>query len=163
LALLHPCPVLPIRDILAPMNNQMSGCMKEHIHHFPVRIYFSDTDAGGIVYHSRYLDMAEHARTEMLRCLGLSHQAVIEEKGTAFVVRKVTLDFQKPAVLDNLVEVRTRGVKMSRFTLELIQEVFRGDDLLVKIDIRLAYIDVAAGRPSPLPAPWRETLEALII
>ena len=145
------------------MNNQMSGYMKEHIHHFPVRIYFSDTDAGGIVYHSRYLDMAEHARTEMLRCLGLSHQEVIEEKGTAFVVRRAALDFQKPAVLDDLVEVRTRGVKMSRFTLELVQEIFRQDDLLVKIDLRLAYIDAAAGRPSPLPGPWRDTLEALII
>jgi acyl-CoA thioester hydrolase len=145
------------------MNNHMSGYMKEHIHHFPVRIYFSDTDAGGIVYHSRYLDMAEHARTEMLRCLDLSHQEVLEEKGTAFVVRRASLDFQKPAMLDDLVEVRTRGLKMSRFTLELVQEIFRGDDLLVKIDLRLAYIDVAAGRPSPLPAPWRDTLEGLII
>ncbi len=144
------------------MKNQMSGYMHENSHHFPVRIYFSDTDAGGIVYHSRYLDMAEHARTEMLRCLGLSHQAVIDEKGTAFVVRKVTLDFQRPAVMDDLVEVRTRGLKMSRFTLELVQDVCRGEDLLVRSDIRLAYIDVAAGRPSPIPAPWRETLESLI-
>lgn len=145
------------------MNSNMSGYMQEQIHHFPVRIYFSDTDAGGIVYHSRYLDMAEHARTEMLRCLGLSHQEFIDERGTAFVVRKVTLDFQKPAVLDDLVEVRTRGIKMSRFTLELVQEVFRGETLLVKIDIRLAYIDVAAGRPSPIPAPWQETLGNLIL
>ena len=144
------------------MKNQMSGYMHENSHPFPVTIYFSDTDAGGIVYHSRYLDMAEHARTEMRRCLGLSHQAVIDEKGTAFVVRKVTLDFQRPAVMDDLVEVRTRGLKMSRFTLELVQDVFRGEDLLVRIDIRLAYIDVAAGRPSPIPAPWRETLESLI-
>jgi len=145
------------------MNANLSGHIEDHTHYYPLRVYFSDTDAGGVVYHSRYLDMAEHARTECLHLLGINHQDLLAARQTVFVVRSVKAEYIKPASLDQRLVVRTRGKKIGRFTVELIQEVFREDELLAVLDIKLGYISLDGGRPSPLPQDWQDLLRTLVV
>ena len=91
----------------ASSDSALSGTLRGHVHALPLRIYFADTDAFGVVYHSRYLDYAERGRTEMLRLLGHVHAQMMEgEQASAFVVRRAEVDFRAPARLDDLLEAR---------------------------------------------------------
>jgi acyl-CoA thioester hydrolase len=128
--------------------------MPRHLH--PVRVYYEDTDAGGIVYHSCYLNFAERARTEMVRDLGISQQRLLEE-GTAFAVRRAVVDFLRPARLDDLLSVETELRSVGGASLDLDQTIRRVDDgtELVRIEVRLGYITLS-GRPTRLPAAMRD-------
>ena len=122
-------------------------------HHFPIRVYYEDTDAGGIVYHSNYLNFAERARTEMVRELGISQSALLAEgKGHAFAVRHAEIDFVKPARLDDLLRVESDVTEVGGASLEVRQIIRRLDDgiELVRLNVRLAYISLD-GRPARLP------------
>ncbi|TAN70399.1 MAG: YbgC/FadM family acyl-CoA thioesterase, partial [Magnetospirillum sp.] len=91
-------------------------------HVFPIRVYYEDTDAGGIVYHSNYLNFAERARTELVREMGISQRVMLEEGGgTAFAVRSATLDFLRPAKLDDLLRVETEVTAVGGASVELRQ------------------------------------------
>jgi len=128
--------------------------MPRHLH--PVRVYYEDTDAGGIVYHSCYLNFAERARTEMVRELGISQQSLLQE-GTAFAVRRALVDFLRPARLDDLLTVETELRSIGGASLDLDQIIRRNDDgtELVRIEVRLGYITLS-GRPTRLPAAMRD-------
>lgn len=132
------------------------------LHRHPVRVYFEDTDAGGIVYHSCYLNFAERARTEMVRELGISQQALLES-GTAFAVRRAALDYLRPARLDDLLVVETEVRSVGGATVELDQTIRRDGDgtELVRLDVRLGYITLS-GRPARLPAALRGLFETWI-
>lgn len=132
------------------------------LHRHPVRVYFEDTDAGGIVYHSCYLNFAERARTEMVRELGVSQQALLQT-GTAFAVRRAALDYLRPARLDDLLVVETQVRAVGGATVELDQTIRRDDDgtELVRLDVRLGYITLS-GRPARLPAALRGLFETWI-
>jgi len=145
------------------MNSHPCGSLEDHAHVFFLRVYFSDTDAGGVVYHSRYLDMAEHARTECLHLLGISHQEYLEKYRTCFVVRSARIEYLKPALLDQTLKIRTQAKKLGRFAMELVQEIFHEGELLATADIKLGYICLTDGRPSPLPETWRTLLSDLVI
>src|SRR5690554_369423 len=93
-------------------------------HIFPVRVYYSDTDAGGIVYHARYLDFAEHARTELLRSIAQDKED-LSLLSLAFVVKSVTVDYNQPAFLDDYLEVHTTVEQAKRFSLTFLQRVLR--------------------------------------
>ena len=126
-------------------------------HHFPIRVYYEDTDAGGIVYHSNYLNFAERARTELVRDMGISQQAMLDEgQGTAFAVRSAHVDFLRPARLDDLLRVETEVKAVGGASVELAQAIHRDEDgtLLVRIDVRLGYITLS-GKPARIPAPVR--------
>jgi acyl-CoA thioester hydrolase len=112
-------------------------------HRFPVRVYYEDTDAVGVVYHASYLRFAERARTEMMRCLGLEHSALAARLGLAFTVRRCVIDYLAPARLDDRLEVRTRLVRRGGASLDLEQRIVRDDRLLVRMDVRLALISSA--------------------
>ena len=132
--------------------------MTSRLHVFPVRVYFEDTDAGGIVYHSIYLNYAERARTEMVRGLGISQRALLEQGGgTAFAVRGATMDFLRPARLDDLLRVETGIVAVGGASVELDQSIRREDDgvELVRIGVRLGYITLS-GKPARIPAAIRD-------
>lgn len=86
----------------------ISGHIEAGRHFFPVRVYYEDTDAGGIVYYANYLKFAERARTEMLRLVGLNQSQLKKENGILFAVRSLTIDYRRPAVLDDLLEVVSR-------------------------------------------------------
>ena len=127
-------------------------------HCFPVRVYYGDTDAGGIVYHSNYLTFAERARTELVRELGISQRAMLEEGGgTAFAVRSARLDFLKPAKLDDLLRVETEVTALGGASIEMRQIIKRDRDAteLVRIAVRLGYITLA-GKPARIPAGVRD-------
>jgi len=140
------------------------GKIIDRAHHFKVRVYYSDTDAGGVVYHSRYLDFAEHARTEMIDLLGDEEKQRhhMHETGAGFVVSSINIQYKKPARLDDELTVQTRMKKCERFSMLMEQDIYRNDELLSSMDIRIAYIGLSDGRPRPLPSPWKEKLQALI-
>ena len=108
---------------------------------FKARVYYSDTDCGGIVYHSRYLDFAEHARTEMLRSAlpGMS-QSALRDDGLIFVVKSIKIDYKRPAYLDDELTVVTRLGKAERFSAIFIQEIRRGDEVLTALEVKVAAI-----------------------
>lgn len=124
--------------------------------YFPwrVRVYYEDTDAGGIVYYANYLRFFERARTEWLRALGLDQHDLMQQTGAAFVVRHVTLDYQMPARLDDEIEIRTAIEKIGRASLKMTQSAYRLGDtptLLVAGHVTLACIDIQTFRPRPMP------------
>jgi acyl-CoA thioester hydrolase len=112
-------------------------------HRLPVRVYYEDTDAVGVVYHANYLRFAERARTEMLRCLGLEHGTLSARSGLAFTVRRCLVDYLAPARLDDRLEVRTSLARLGGASLNLEQRFVRDDRLLVRMDARLALISPA--------------------
>jgi acyl-CoA thioester hydrolase len=126
-----------------------------------VRVYWADTDAGGVVYHSNYLDYCERARTEWLRQLGFSQQRLAEEEGAVFTVVSVGIDFRRPARLDDLLQVRSQAELTGGATVEFKQEVWRMEpapELLATAQVRVACVDAASFRPRRLPASLREEL-----
>ena len=133
------------------------------IHVWPIRVYFDDTDAGGVVYHGNYLKFAERARTELMRAGGFDHSGLAKEHGVLIVVRDCTMEFIAPARLDDALEVRSRITTIGGASLSIRQEVFRpmpetgGDRLLVRVDLRLACIDQEF-RPARLPPALKRAL-----
>lgn len=134
------------------------------IHRLPVRIYWEDTDAGGIVYHSNYLNFAERGRTEMVRSLGLKQSDLADNgRGFVFAVRHMDVDFLKPARLDDLLEVESVVTELGGASMKVRQIIRRLDDCaeLVRLDIRLAFICLD-GRPARIPADLRTSLQVLV-
>jgi acyl-CoA thioester hydrolase len=130
------------------------------VHRFPIRVYYEDTDAGGIVYHANYLRFAERARTEMLRLLGNSHARLMDEQGVSFAVRRLGIDFVAPAKLDDTLEVETRITDIGGASFAVAQSVRRDGRELARADVKVAMIN-RAGRPARIPAPVRDALEDL--
>jgi acyl-CoA thioester hydrolase len=118
-----------------------SGTIEAGVHRIRIRVYYEDTDAAGIVYHAAYLEFAERARTEMLRCLGLDHRTLRARFGLTFAVRRCAIDYRAPARLDDLLEVETRLVRLGGASLELAQRVLCVRRLLAALELRLALLD----------------------
>ena len=123
-------------------------------HSFPLRVYYEDTDAGGVVYYASYLRFAERARTEWLRSLGLDHATLLASDGVAFAVRSCAAEYLRPGRLDDRLEVRTKLVGASGASLRLSQVVRRGSDVLAELDLRLVCVR-PGGRPARLPVRLR--------
>ena len=138
-----------------------TGRLDGRRHHYPVRVYYEDTDAAGVVYHSRYLHFLERARTEMLRCLGMPHAQMVADFGTMFALRRCELDFIGPARLDDSLEIETGLVELRGASLCLGQTIRRGSDHLVEAVVRLACI-TASGRPARMPAVVSRHLRRLL-
>lgn len=132
--------------------------VQEHV--FPVRVYFEDTDAGGIVYHANYLKFAERARTEMLRLLGHAQFDLLAQQEIGFTVRRCEVDYLAPARLDDSLEVRTRLLDVRGASLGLSQTVSRGETALARLTLRIACMH-RSGRPARLPDAIRSVLETL--
>lgn len=127
----------------------------------PIRVYWEDTDAGGVVYHASYLRFMERARTEGLRTLGLSQQVLQEQADRVFVVRDMQIDFRAPARLDDLLEVRSSLLRPGRASLVFAQEIVRPGDgrVLVQARVRVACLVASSFRPCALPALVRERIQ----
>ena len=134
----------------------MTAGMEKAGHRFPVRVYYEDTDAAGIVYYANYLKYAERARTEWLRAAGAGVGAAL--KGLIFVVRHCAIDYLQPAHLDELLEVETSLLAAAGAVLDLEQVVRRDGALLVRMQVTLACLN-EAGRPARLPAALRAAFE----
>ena len=129
----------------------------EHI--FPLRVYYEDTDAGGIVYYANYLRFAERARTEYLRSVGADHQTLLAEDGIAFTVRQCSVDYMSPAFLDDPLEVHTRFLEVRGASLRAEQVVKRKTDELASLNVRLACVG-DDGRPRRMPTALRSALSS---
>lgn len=112
--------------------------MKHHT--FPVRIYYEDTDAAGIVYHANYLKFAERARTEALRMAGFDQSELMREQKIGFVIRRADCTFLKPAMLDDLLTIETSLNDINRVSLHMQQTIRRGSEKLITLDIKLAVV-----------------------
>lgn len=128
-------------------------------HHIQLRVYYEDTDAGGVVYHASYLRYAERGRTEMLRTGGLTNSNLAEEQGVLFVVRKLAVDYLKPARLDDCLTLTTFLEEMRSSSFLMRQEIMRGNELLCVCNVTLVTVN-RAGRPVRLPDSVREMLLA---
>jgi len=116
---------------------------------WPVRVYYEDTDHGGVVYYANYLRFMERARTEWLRALGFEQDRLIEEEGLIFAVRSVQLDYHKPARFNDCLEVSARMTRFGRASIDFEQQVRRGEELLCEGVVRLATLDAGSFRPRP--------------
>ena len=118
----------------------------------PIRVYFQDTDAGGVVYHGSYVNFLERARTEWLReCYGYSNAGLMKEFGVVFVVRSLKLDYLKPALLDDLLAVSAQLKEVGRSRVTLLQSVTRGEETLVAAEIHLVCVTVDGFKPVSVP------------
>ncbi len=124
--------------------------MKEFL--FKVRVYFSDTDAGGIVYHASYLNFAEHARTEALRAItAVSQGELLQKSHMGFVVKSIFIDYMRPAFVDDELTVCTTVKEFKRFSAVFYQEIKRGDEVLTTVETKVGCIDLEKKRPLPIP------------
>jgi acyl-CoA thioester hydrolase len=129
------------------------------LHRFTLRVYFEDTDAGGVVYHASYLRFAERARTEYLRDLGLPHQQLIDRDGLIFVVKRLSVEYHRPARLDDSLEVTTRPMRLGGASLDLAQAVSRAGEAVASLEVGLVCVRAATLRPERIPATLRALME----
>ena len=118
---------------------------------FQIRVYWEDTDAGGVVYHASYVRFLERARTEWLRAQGVGQQALRESEDLVLVIRDMTLDFHKPAKLDDQLLVSVVMTERRKASLLIEQEISRGGQALVRATVRVACLVASSFRPRPLP------------
>ena len=119
---------------------------------FPVRVYWEDTDAGGVVFYANYLKFFERARTEWLRAAGVEQQRLRDDTGAMFVVAEVQTRYLAPARLDDLLQVTVRVEEQGAASMVIVQEAFRGDLLLAKGRIRIGCVHTQSLRPCRIPA-----------
>ena len=141
----------------------LDGELRDHRHVMMVRVYYEDTDFSGAVYHANYLRFMERARTNYLRLLGVDQRGLFEETekeapGFAFVVRAMTLDFLKPAHMNDLLTVTTVPAEVKGASIMLHQRVTRGEDVILDAHVRVAF--VSGGRARPIPKPLRMAMKA---
>jgi len=130
------------------------------VYSFPVRVYFENTDAGGVVYHSEYLKFLERARTEWLRHLGFDHQALARDHRVVFVVTSAAIEFARPARLDDTVAVSVRLESLGKVRCVFAQEIRREDDVLVKAKVTVACVTGESFKPLEIPEALRKKMEA---
>ena len=118
---------------------------------FPIRVYWEDTDAGGVVYHGSYVRFLERARTEWLRAQGIGQQALRAGEDVVLAIRDMTLDFRYPARLDDELQVSVAMTERRTASLRVSQEISRGDRVLVTATVRVACLAASTFRPRPLP------------
>jgi acyl-CoA thioester hydrolase len=126
-------------------------------HSMPMRVYYEDTDAAGIVYYANYLKFAERGRTEMMRALGFAHSRIAEETGIVFTVRRCSADYRAAARLDDALSVDTRIAEIGAATLALDQQIRRNGETIVALDVLVACVG-RDGRPRRVPSALRAEL-----
>ena len=138
----------------------------DRIHRYNLRVYFEDTDAGGMAYHARYLQWAERARTESLRAIGLPHNLMIERHRALLVVRRVEVEYWRPARLDDAVVVDTAILRVTGAQILLSQTVRAAEGVgerLAGLKVGLVCVGQESLKPVPLPDPWRTVLKGLVL
>ena len=128
---------------------------------WPVRVYYEDTDAGGVVYYANYLRFLERARTEWLRALGVGQTQLMESTGLAFAVRSLNAEYLKSARLDDELEVVSALESLGRAQLRFAQRIDRDGETLFTAGVRVACLDLRRGRAAPMPAELYEKLKQL--
>lgn len=142
-----------------------TGILEGGVHRLPLRIYYEDTDAGGVVYHANFVRFFERGRSEMLRALGIDHAAARMKApagaGLGFAIRRIEVDYLAPAFLDDALMVYSAVERVAAASVDAVQRVERDGLAIAAARLRIALVD-EAGRPARLPALWRERLAACI-
>jgi acyl-CoA thioester hydrolase len=125
----------------------------------PVRVYFQDTDAGGVVFHAQYLAFMERARSELLNAAGIDLARLLGKHRVLFLVYQIVVKYHQPAHLNELLSVSAEVVKMGRASLVFRQRVERGGELLVEADITLALVDRDRMKPARMPQELEQALK----
>jgi len=125
-----------------------------------VRVYYEDTDAGGIVFYANYLKFFERARTEWLRAAGVRQQDLIDRAGVAFVVRSARIDYHAPARLDDELTLTLTIEKLGRASVQFAQKAYCGDRLLAEASVKVGCVDIATVRPRSLPDDVADKMRA---
>jgi len=134
----------------------------DHIHRLPVRVYYEDTDFTGVVYYANYLKFLERGRTDALRCAGVSHAEILKlDPPLGFAVRKIEVEYLKPARIDDALTIETRFLQARGARLVISQRVVCGSEVLVTAEVQAACIDLE-GRPRRLPAEMATRLSTYI-
>lgn len=125
-----------------------------------VRVYYEDTDAGGVVFYANYLKFFERARTEWLRAAGVDQQALMDREGAAFVVRSAAIEYHAPARLDDEITLTSSVAKLGRASVQFVQKAYRGERLLAEAQVKVGCVDIATVRPRSLPADVADKMRA---
>jgi acyl-CoA thioester hydrolase len=128
---------------------------------WPLRVYYEDTDAGGVVYYANYLRYLERARTEWLRSLGVDQGRLMADTGLAFAVRSINAEYLRSARLDDELRVASTLASLGRAQVHFDQRIERAGETLLTAQVRVACLDIARGRPAPMPPDLYEQLKAL--
>jgi acyl-CoA thioester hydrolase len=136
----------------------MNAYARDDAFFFPIRVFYEDTDAGGVVYHSNFLNFCERARTEWLRHLTIGRERLQNEFGLMFVVRRANIDWRRPARLDDLLMVETRLSGMGKVRMSLTQTITRDGMLLATVEIEVVAVSVKDFTPMLLPDALRTLL-----
>ena len=138
------------------------GRFEGKVHVLPIRIYYEDTDLSGIVYHANYLRYMERGRSEYFRCAGISKLAVLDdEQSWAWTLRKVSLEYLKPARVDDLIEVRTTAISLTGARMVADQKIYASDQLLTRGTVEACMISLAV-KPRRIPPELRDKLAPLL-
>jgi acyl-CoA thioester hydrolase len=138
------------------LNLPAAGLLQGERHLLPVRVYYEDTDFSGVVYHASYLRFLERGRTEFIRAVGVDQHALHREAGLAFVVRRLAIEFLRPAMMDDAILVETHPREARGPLLQLDQRILRGEETLTTAEVSV--VCVKGGRPQRLPEALRTTL-----
>ncbi|MDO5055453.1 tol-pal system-associated acyl-CoA thioesterase [Pasteurella oralis] len=132
--------------------------MLENVFNFPIRVYYEDTDAGGVVYHARYLHFFERARTEYLRNLNFSQQTLLNERQLAFVVKTMNIDYCFPAKLDDLLIVETVMTGVKGASIFFTQKLKKNELILCEATVKVACVDLGKMKPVAIPVAVKTAL-----
>ena len=128
---------------------------------FKLKVYYEDTDAGGVVYYANYLKFMERARSDALKSLGFTNKLLIEKNGTYIIVKSCNINYIKPALLEDDLEIKSNIKEITKTSFFMLQKVFKGNDQITEAEVHLVTID-KKGKPVKIPERLKEELEKLI-
>ena len=129
---------------------------------WPIRVYYEDTDAGGVVYHSQYLNFLERARTEWLRYLGFEQTDLRNNLNVIIVVHSLQIAFKKPAKFNDLLMVKSQLTALGNGSWQCTQSIYKDDELLIEAQVKLAFINSQSFKPTRIPAAVLRVAKNLI-
>jgi acyl-CoA thioester hydrolase len=139
-----------------PVLNQPTSAVSNFI--WPIRVYYEDTDSGGVVYHANYLNFMERARTEWLRALGFEQTDLKTTLGIIFVVHSMTISFKSPARFNDMLAVKSQCIKMGYGSMEFLQTITRDDQILLEATVKLACVDAIRFLPIAIPSTVKQAI-----
>ena len=131
----------------------MAAVKNKHQFNWSIRVYYEDTDAGGVVYHAQYLNFLERARTEWLRHFGFEHASLRENEAVIFVVHSINIQFKKSAKLDDFLTISSQVAEIGRASFEFLQTISLNQQILIQAQVKLACVDAISFKPKPFPQP----------
>jgi acyl-CoA thioester hydrolase len=139
------------------------GILKDHTHYMPLRVYYEDTDASGIVYNANYLKFSERGRTEFFRLFsGLNQSDLIENEKMVFVLAHTELKFKKPAFFDDLLIMETKVMKLNKVSMTFHHLLRRDNEILNTLEAKIGFVDLIHKKPAKIPSKWITELKKLL-